>query len=267
MEISNGYNIYMRQLKSRFGVKKHFFLCGIPRAGNTLFASLMMQNKKIAVTANSITPDIIHEIYLLKNREVFQNFPDEESIDRAMVNAYHGYYSDWDYEFILDRGPWGHPLNKTLLSYIFKELKFVVLIRPVIEVIASFIKLEKPKNIHERIEVLMGRYGIISGNLYSIKSLIDSNQKHVIVKYSDLVKQPNIEINKVCNFLNIPNFDIDVKNIKPFQINNIQYHDEKVGSINTHSLKSTIEKEDLTSTIKDLPQDVKDLAKAAELFF
>jgi len=257
----------MRQVKSRYGIKKHSFLCGLPRAGNTLFSSLMMQNKKIAVTANSITPDLIHQIYLLKQSEIFKNFPDEESIDRAMINAYNGYYSDWDYEFILDRGPWGHPLNTILLNYIFKELKFVVLIRPVIEVIASFVKLEKPKNLHERIENLMGPHGIISKNLFSIKSLIDTNQKHVVVKYNDLVKQPNTEVNKVCTFLNIPNFNVDIQNIKQFQINNIEYHDEKVGSINTHFLKSVIEKEDLTSIIRDLPQDVKDLAKSAELFF
>lgn len=257
----------MRQLKSRYGIKKHSFLCGLPRAGNTLFASLMMQNKKIAVTANSITPDLIHQIHLLKDSEIFKNFPDEESIDRAMINAYHGYYSDWDYEFILDRGPWGHPLNTILLGYIFTDIKFVVLVRPVIEVIASFVKLEKPKNLHERIQNLMGPYGIISRNLHSIKSLIDTNQKHIVVKYNDLVEKPNIEINKVCTFLNIPNFDIDTENIKPFQINNMQYHDDKIGSINTHSLKEQIKKEDLTSIIKDLPQDIKDLAKSAELFF
>jgi hypothetical protein len=34
--------------------RKLFFLVALPRSGNTLFASIMNQNKDIAATANSI---------------------------------------------------------------------------------------------------------------------------------------------------------------------------------------------------------------------
>lgn len=257
----------MKQIKSNYGVKKHYFLCALPRAGNTFFASLMMQNKKIAVTANSITLDLIHDISKLKDTEIFKNFPDEDPLDRAMINSYHGYYSNWNYEFILDRGPWGHPVNTFLLKYIIKEPKFVVLVRPVIEVIASFLKLEKPKNIHGRIENLMGPNGIISKNLFSIKSLIDSNQKNIIVKYDELVKNPENEIKRICNFLNIPEFKIDTNNIKPFRVNNFEYNDKVIGSIDTHTVKQEIEKENLNLIIDKLPKDIINLAKSAELFF
>jgi hypothetical protein len=39
-------------------MKDIFFLHGLPRAGNTVFGSIMNQNKDVAVTANSICADI-----------------------------------------------------------------------------------------------------------------------------------------------------------------------------------------------------------------
>ena len=46
--------------------KQIYFLCATPRSGNTLFASLMNQNPDIAVTANSITLEIMKELILIK---------------------------------------------------------------------------------------------------------------------------------------------------------------------------------------------------------
>ena len=48
-------------------IKKIFFLVGLPRAGNTLLGSILNQNPDIAVTANSITPDILYVLYRVKN--------------------------------------------------------------------------------------------------------------------------------------------------------------------------------------------------------
>ena len=56
--------------------KQIYFLCAMPRSGNTLFASLMNQNPDVAITANSITLEIMKEMYLLKGTDVFKNFPD-----------------------------------------------------------------------------------------------------------------------------------------------------------------------------------------------
>ena len=46
--------------------RKLFFLVALPRSGNTLFASIMNQNKEVAATANSLTLEIMKDVYLLK---------------------------------------------------------------------------------------------------------------------------------------------------------------------------------------------------------
>ena len=44
-------------------MKDIFFLHGLPRAGNTVFSSIMNQNPDVAATANSICADMIGELY------------------------------------------------------------------------------------------------------------------------------------------------------------------------------------------------------------
>ena len=56
----------------------------MPRSGNTLFASVMNQNPEIAATANSITLEIMKDLFLLKEIDVFQNFPDHKSLDNVL---------------------------------------------------------------------------------------------------------------------------------------------------------------------------------------
>ena len=77
----------------------------MPRSGNTLFGSLMNQNPDIAVTANSITLDIMKDIFLLKETEIFKNYPDYKSLDNVLSSVYSNYYKDWNYKYIIERSP------------------------------------------------------------------------------------------------------------------------------------------------------------------
>jgi hypothetical protein len=46
----------------------------LPRSGNTLFASLINQNPNLACTANSITLEIMKDLYLLKTNGRLSKF-------------------------------------------------------------------------------------------------------------------------------------------------------------------------------------------------
>ena len=92
-------------------MKEIFFLSGLPRAGNTLFGSLMNQNPNVAVTANSITADMMGELFSLKKTDIFQNYPDHKSFDNVAAKVFEHYYQDWKADYIIDRAPWGMPPN------------------------------------------------------------------------------------------------------------------------------------------------------------
>ena len=68
-------------------MKEIFFLNGLPRAGNTLFSSIMNQNPKVAVSANSICADMMGGLFSLKKIDIFQNYPDHKSFDNVAAKV------------------------------------------------------------------------------------------------------------------------------------------------------------------------------------
>ncbi len=124
--------------------RKLFFLVALPRSGNTLFASIMNQNPEIATTANSITLEILKELFLLKKTDTFQNYPDHKSLDNILNNVFNLYYKDWPQQIIIDRGPImvsGNPGNFELMQKHFKPgVKCIILLRDLMDVLASYIK-------------------------------------------------------------------------------------------------------------------------------
>ena len=80
----------LKQLKNQYFQDLHqkdkqlSFLMGMPRSGNTLFASVMNQNPEIACTPNSMTLEIIKDIFFLKETDVFQNYSDHKSLDNVL---------------------------------------------------------------------------------------------------------------------------------------------------------------------------------------
>ena len=121
--------------------KKLFFLVAQPRSGNTLFASIMNQNPEIAATPNSITLEIIKDLFLLKQTDVFQNYPDHKSLDNVLDSVYDVYYKDWPQRIIIDRGPVTTPGNFELMQKHFKRpFKCIVLLRDLMDVLASYMQ-------------------------------------------------------------------------------------------------------------------------------
>ena len=102
--------------------KNIIFFNGIPRAGNTLLGSIVNSNKNIKATPNSVVLDILFQLAEIKKNSVFENFPDHESFDNVATNVFDFYYKDWDCNTILERGPWGTPLNLELLNSFIDNL-------------------------------------------------------------------------------------------------------------------------------------------------
>ncbi len=121
--------------------RKLFFLVAQPRSGNTLFASIMNQNKDIAATANSITLEIMKDLFLLKKTDVFENYPDHRSLDNVLDNVFNNYYQHWPQRIIIDRGPVTTPDNLQLVNKHFKHgFKCIILLRDLMDVLDSYKK-------------------------------------------------------------------------------------------------------------------------------
>jgi hypothetical protein len=235
-------------------VKKLFFLVALPRSGNTLFGSLMNQNPDIAVTPNSITLEIMKDLFLLKQTDVFQNYPDHKSLDNVLDSIFDTYYKDWPQKYIIDRGPVMTPGNFMLMQNHFKRpLKIIIILRDLMDVLASYIKWFENEptafpnkyghtTIEQKLSMLMNKDGAIAKDLEAIKNSFNYPEICHYLRYDDLVNQPEIEINKIYDFLEIPRFNHNFKSLNQFKINGISYDDTVVGN-KMHIIREEIRKE------------------------
>ena len=225
----------------------------MPRSGNTLFASVMNQNPAIAATANSITLEIMKDLFLLKQTDVFQNFPDHKSLDNVLDVVYDNYYKDWPQRIIIDRGPVMTIDNFALVKKHYKQpFKCVVLLRDLMDVLASYMQwyTENPdafpnrynlKNDEEKLGRIMNKNGAVAKELEAIKNSYNYPGMCLYIKYDDLVTQPEKEIRRVYEFINMPYFNHTFKDLKQININGIGYDDTVVGK-NMHTIRTEIKK-------------------------
>ena len=227
--------------------KQLLFLVAQPRSGNTLFASIMNQNSEIAATANSITLEIMRDLFLLKQKDVFQNFPDHKSLDNVLNSVYDNYYKDWPQEIIIDRGPVMTTDNFALMQKHYKRpFKCIVLLRDLMDVLASYMQwyTENPdsfvnrfnlKNDEEKLSMIMNKNGAIAKELEAIKNAYNYPDICYFVKYDDLVANPEQEFRKIYEFMEEPYYPHYFENLQTLSVNGIKYDDKVVGS-NMHKL-------------------------------
>ena len=194
--------------------KDLYFLVALPRSGNTLFTSIINQNPDIACTPNSITLEIMKDLFLLKQTDVFQNYPDHKSLDNVLDSVYDNYYKDWPQKVIIDRGPVMTPGNYALMQKHFKRhFKCIVILRDLMDVLASYMKWYKNnpdaflnrygcKNDDEKLSMVMNTEGAVAKELESIKNSFNFPDICHFVKYDDLVAEPEKEMRKIYEFMN-----------------------------------------------------------------
>ena len=250
--------------------KQLLFLVAQPRSGNTLFASIMNQNPEIAATPNSITLEIIKDLFLLKQTDVFQNYPDHKSLDNVLDSVYDVYYKDWPQRIIIDRGPVMTTGNFELVKKHFKRsFKCIVLLRDLMDVLASYMQwyTENPdafpnkynlKTDEEKLAMIMNKDGAVAKELDAIKNAYNYPELCHFVKYDDMVTNPEQEFRKIYKFIEEPYFNHRFQNLNQININGLSYDDTVVGD-NMHTVnKERIEKK-YNPYIEKIPQKLKDM--------
>ena len=265
----------LKQLKNQYFQDSHqkdkqlFFLIAMPRSGNTLFASIMNQNPDIACTGNSITLEIIKVLFLLKQTDVFQNFPDHRSLDNILDIVYNTYYKDWPQKYIIDRGPVMTPSNFALMQKHYKRpFKSIIIVRDLMDVLASYMKwyTENPdafinkygcKNDEEKLSKIMNSKGAIAKDLDAIKNAYKYPEMCYFMKYDKLVMNPEEEIDKVYNFFQIPFFQHRFQNLQQININGLGYDDGIMGK-NMHTIRTNEIKKEYNPYIEKIPQRIRE---------
>ena len=247
--------------------KQLFFLVAQPRSGNTLFTSIINQNPEIACTPNSITLEIMKDLFLLKDTDVFQNYPDHKSLNNVLDSVYDNYYKDWPQPIIIDRGPVITPGNFKLMQKHFKRpFKCIVLLRDLIDVLASYMKwyTENPDSFinkfglqtdEEKLMMIMNKEGAVAKELEAIKNSYNYKDICHYIKYDDMVANPEKTFIDLYQFLGIKPFKHSFQDLKQVEVNGMKYDDTIVGK-NMHNIRSVVRKE-YNPYIEKIPERIR----------
>ena len=185
--------------------KKFFYVSSVPKSGQTILASLLHQNKDICFAPRSMTLQMIWELARIKTYSpIYLNFPASEAFDYAVFNMFNNYYDKFtDAKYVLDRGPWGEPYNRNLLSFLEDKPKFIIIYRPILQSLAALMKIEKPNldySVYRRCKNLMNPGGDVHTSLISIQEIIKNKEDHIIIHYKDIVTDPISVVKKIYNY-------------------------------------------------------------------
>ena len=239
-------------------------MAGLPRSGSTVLAAILNQNPSVY---SSPQTDLLEMLYQL--HESIPNYESHKagllhSSYKAVVNEVaQNFYSPIKKPIIIDKNRgWGTPYNfDNLAPYVNKNGKVVLTLRPILEILASFVKVSKSTKeaLHytpflnrdfwvssyrteedAQIESLMQLNGEIDRAIFSTANLLKNHGNRVfVVWYDNLIERPQETMNGIYDFLEIDRYEHDFKSIKE-----VDSHDDlnAYGVIGLHDLSSSLKK-------------------------
>jgi hypothetical protein len=241
-----------------FTVKKVYFLSGLPRSGSTVLAAILSQHPSIHATSTSNLLDTLVGTLRawadsLSTRAQADQKKEEEKIQHVLKNICETQYYDIDKPIILDKARgWADDTNMRTMSRVLgHKPKIIATVRNVEDCAASFVRIAKPQNLD---------HFLLKDDL--IKHLKESYQSFekgysfapecfLIVDYDDLMKDPNKELKRVHEFLELPEYEYDLNAI---DATNLQERDEEIWEVKgLHDVKPKLgyqHKEDSKDVLK-----------------
>lgn len=223
--------------------KTYHFLAGLPRSGNTLLSAILNQNPDIYSTPLSPLPGLMWDyVNSCNNMEpISRNKENEIRAQKLLSSFFDTFHKGIDKPVIVDREKdWGTPANLDLIKrFVTPTPKIIITVRDILEIIASFVLMDadylknntansgafinyyrSPKD--SIVEFLMKPNGDIDKALLGLASAFFPENKGIfhIVEYNDLMLKPEETMSGIYNFLELPNYKHDFKNIKKIESDN-----------------------------------------------
>lgn len=239
-------------------------MAGLPRSGSTVLSAILNQNPEVY---SSPQTDLLALLYKLESEiPQLESYRAEllfSSYDAAIRGIPDNFYTPIKKSIIIDKNRgWGTPYNWDNLSpYLNPNGKVILTMRPILEVLASFVKIgrqtQKAKNIlpyfnndlwvsHYReptdaiVDNLMIPNGEIDRCILSIANLLHNYRDRVhVVWMKDLTEFPSQTLNGIYDFLELDRFKHNFDNIKE-----VDKHNDLsgYGMVGLHDLKKKLTK-------------------------
>lgn len=238
-------------------MKTLYFLGGIPRSGSTLLGALLNQHPEIYVSPTSPLSDFMYDI-----EDIFRKVDQKFTFDRQKTsyNVYSSiltnFYNHISKPVIIDKHRfWGKNLD-LVQPFISNKPKVIATYRSIPEVITSYISLiERTKYENNFIDEHLRRDNLPITNdnraEYIWRHYVSSSYSAIIyalnnypdwihlVEYNQLVENPQEELKRIYEFLEIPFHQNDLSNIENTCA---EQKDEEWGLKDLHTIRPVLSK-------------------------
>ena len=220
--------------------KKFYFMAGLPRAGSTLLSTLLNQNPRIYSGPSS---PVLGAMYTTHDHfignELYTGYPKPDSVNKIIGSIIENWYSDIDQPVVIDKNRAWCARVPFIEGYIQQEVKIIVPVRRVDEILVSILTMIKrnpfqegqprinfvdeqlvkfniPINDETRCQYLLtGQGGIVYEALNATKMGVDEghSDKFHYVDYNDLITDPQGQLNEIYEFLDEESFEHTFDNL------------------------------------------------------
>jgi sulfotransferase len=206
-------------------MKKLFFLSGLPRTGSTLLSAILSQNPDIHAEGNSALCQILWDAHISCNNNCIEQLKANKRLSETPVDIVsqipYLYYKNSESSILLDKcRAWTSPSNIELIQkYITKDFKVIVLERPIIEIVKSFMRVHIANpltfNIKYIEDLLNQNNDVLMKPLNGVVWAKENNQNNnfIFISYNDLVTKTEETIKKIYDFCGWDYFNHDFTNI------------------------------------------------------
>jgi sulfotransferase len=255
--------------------KTYHFMAGLPRSGSTVLSALLNQHPDIYASPQT---DLLELLYTLETKiptlESFRANLLFDSYKSSVTSLPNSFYKPITKPVVIDKNRgWGTPYNWDNLSpYVNPDGKVILTLRPILEVLASFIKVAKSTELQTettpfynpdlwvssyrdkvdaQVDNLMIPNGHLDRAIFSISNLLKNHGDRVfVVWFDDLLENPQQTLDGIYSFLDLPKHENQFANITEIDSHN---DFDGYGVVGLHDISPILKKPD--TKITDLLSD------------
>ena len=192
------------------------FLAGLPRSGSTLLAAILNQNPAARVSSTS---DLVHILDVLANlwanaHTLSINDPERTRLVEVMRGVINAEYKDAPRVVIDKSREWPRPdIMQSMPMVLGRPMKIIATVRDVPDCAASFARIADPEDLNSFlvdssfIQHLQGSYVSLQNGYAAYP------EAFLFIEYEDLLADPQAQLDRVHDFLDLPPFAYDFENI------------------------------------------------------
>lgn len=240
---------------------KFAFMAGLPRSGSSLLTALLNQRDDVYASKLNYSANILEylDIYI-SDEDTFRSGSHSQR-DNLMKNLFESMYSDKNVDLVIDKcRKWGTPYHRKKLLEIFDyKVKIICPVRPLKEIVASFIILARDNKYNyidsnmkkedfypfwmkpiddARVDWLLKPDSHLYYSMLSLHGAFNENSSDMyhMIQYKNLCLNTRSIMKDLETFLEIPEFEYNFYNIQTEQENDLEVY----GIQNMHKVNNII---------------------------